>query len=223
MHNCKETKEQLTELALNEAVLPAEASRCDECRAEFEALNATLRVTTRLRDAAAPLEDYWTGYHARLRHKLQHVDESRAKARRRKAELGSWSAPLRFCARTLVKFVRSSVPIPVPLGIAVIILFTVLAVIAIRKAPAQPQNPIVVQVPLEVPVVHEKTVTQVVYRDRRRTSQSLRRTGTTPSSESTLARSQKPRHEDLPVNLTGFKPTDEIKLTVIKGGVPNEK
>ena len=38
-------------------------NRCDECRAEFEALNATLRVTSRLREMVAPPEDYWTGYH----------------------------------------------------------------------------------------------------------------------------------------------------------------
>ena len=60
MHNCKETRERLTELALDEAVLPAELSECDECRAEFEALNATLRVTARLRETVMPREAYWT-------------------------------------------------------------------------------------------------------------------------------------------------------------------
>jgi len=27
----------------------------------------------------------------------------------------------------------------------------------------------------------------------------------------------------MPSSLAGFKPSDEVKLTVIKGGVPNEK
>ena len=43
---------------------------CAECRAEFDALNMTLRLTTRLSETAAPAESYWSGYHARLREKL---------------------------------------------------------------------------------------------------------------------------------------------------------
>ena len=65
MHNCKETREQLTELLLDgdgraERVL----GQCVECRAEFEALAATLRMTARVRETAMPAESYWTGYHA---------------------------------------------------------------------------------------------------------------------------------------------------------------
>jgi anti-sigma factor RsiW len=202
MHNCKDTKERLIKIALDEAVLPAELSRCDECRAEFEALNATLRATARLR-ATVVLPN---GYHARLRQRL--TKESRAKAQRRKEEsvfvFASSFAPLRLCGRLL----KSSVPVPVPLGVAVLILF---ALLAIRPSAVPPQNPIVVHVPVEVPVVQEKTVTQVVYRDRRRTPKPTKRAAIAPGPENTFA------------NLAGFKPTDEVKLTVIKGGVPNEK
>ena len=215
MHNCREMKERLTELVLDEAVLPAELSRCDECRAEFEALHATLRVTARLRETVAPSEDYWNGYHARLREKLFH-----AKAQRSKGDPVPFFAPLRLCGNLLLKFFKSSVPVPIPLGIAAVIVFTLFA---LRPSAAPPQNPIVVQVPVEVPVIHEKTVTQVVYRDRHPSSKHSKRTITAPSSESTFARSQKPQHDELPINLTGFKPTDEVKLTVIKGGTPNEK
>ena len=211
MHNCKDTKERLIELALDRAVLPAELSKCDECRVEFEALNATLRATARLRETVAPPEDYWMDYHALLREKL-----SRAKAlsrkERRKEKLAPLFAPLRLC----VRFLKSSVRVPVPVGIAVIILFSVLGVFAIRQPSAQSQSPTIVRVPVEVPVVHEKTVTQVVYRDRRPTPKPSKRAPLTPKSENTFARS-------LPINLDGFKPTDEIKLTVIKGGIPNEK
>ena len=94
MHNCKETKERLTELALDEAVLPEDLSRCDECRAEFEAVNATLRTTTRLRETVAPPEDYWTGYHALLRERLLHV-----KAQSRKEDRVPFFAPLRLCVK----------------------------------------------------------------------------------------------------------------------------
>ena len=209
MHNCKETKERLIELALDQAVLPAELSKCDECRAEFEALNATLRATARLRETAAPPEEYWIGYQALLREKLFH-----AKAQRRKEDFPPFFAPLRLCVNLLVRSLKSSVRVPVPVGIAVLILFFLL--LAIRPSAAPPPSPIVIHVPVEVPVIQEKTVTQVVYRDRRRASKPSKRTAITPASESTFARSQ-------PINLDGFKPTDEIKLTVIKGGIPNEK
>ena len=210
MHNCKDTKERLIELALDRAVLPAELSRCDECRAEFEALDATLRATSRLRETVAPREEYWIGYHALLREKLARRKEVR------KEEFAPLFAPLRLCVRLLVTSLKSSVRVPVPAGIAVIILVSLLALFAIRQSAARPQSPIVVHVPVEVPVVQEKTITQVVYRERRRTSKPSKRVTDTPAPESTVARSR-------PINLDGFKPTDEIKLTVIKGGIPNEK
>lgn len=207
MHNCKDTKERLTELALDESVLPAEVSRCDECRAEFEALNATLRATVRLRETVV----LPNGYHARLRERLFH-----AKAQSRKEEFAPLFASLRLCVRTGLRFFKSSVPVPVPLGVAVLILFALLALSAFRQSSVPTQSPIVVHVPVEIPVVQEKTVTQVVYRDRRRTSKPSKRTAVAPAPETSFARSQ-------PINLDGFKPTDEVKLTVIKGGIPNEK
>jgi hypothetical protein len=43
-------------------------------------------------------------------------------------------------------------------------------------------------------------------------------------NDSTLAKSQKPpQNAELPTSLIGFKPTEEVKLTVIKGGSQNEK
>src|SRR5687767_10759273 len=130
MHNCKETKERLIELALDQAVLPAELSKCDECRAEFEALNATLRATARLREKVVVPN----GYHVRLREKLFH-----AKAQTRKEEIvpvfASSFAPLRLCVNLLVRSLRSSVPVPVPVGIAVLILFSLL--FAIRPSATQ--------------------------------------------------------------------------------------
>jgi len=202
MHNCKEAKERLTELVLDEAVLPDELSRCDECRAEFEALNATLRVTARLRETVAPSEEYWIDYHAGLREKLFH-----AKAQRSKVDSVPFFAPLRLCGKLLLTFFRSSVPVPVAVGAAAIIIFGLLA---IRPSAAPPESPVIVHVPVEVPVVQEKTVTQVVYRDRYPSSKRSKRISNPPTSEGTLA-------------LTGFKPTEEVKLTVIKGGAPNEK
>lgn len=230
MHNCKDTKEQLTELVLDgvdggvEKTLAAELNQCRACRTEFEELSATLRITARLRETAAPAESYWTGYHALLRQKLLNAEEQApAKAQRRKDELGPLfvfsSAPLRPFVRALLR------PIPVPLGAAALVVCAMLGLFALsaRREPV-PQNPIVVQVPVQVPVIQEKSVTRIVYRDRRsHSSRSAKRSLAGPNTEGTFARTQKPRNDELPVTLTGFKPNDEVKLTVIKGGSANEK
>jgi hypothetical protein len=232
MHNCKEVKEQLTELLLDGGDGRAEAvlDQCTECRAEFEALAATLRMTTRLRETVTPNEKYWTGYHAQLREKLvtarggfhskaQRLKHVEAQREELKPGLGfvfaSLREPLRLCVKTSL--------LPVPLGLVLIAGAAVIALFAVRAA-RQPVAlpPVVVQVPVEVPVVQEKIVTQVVYRDRRRVSKISKRVAR-PTTDNALARSQKPQAEDVPITLSGFKPTDEVKLTVIKGGSPNEK
>ena len=212
MHNCRETKEQITELVLDGADRPdemllAQLRGCAECRAEFNALSATLRVTTRLRETVAPAESYWAGYHARLRQRVEDLaEETHATAQKRKGESWSFVAPLRLCVRTTVR-------VPLPLVAALILAFTALGVFTVRAA-RKPQNPpLIVQVPVEVPVVQEKVVTRVVYRERRL---PVRNYGT-------LAKSRKPQNAETPASLSGFKPSEEVKLVVIKGGYRNEK
>jgi hypothetical protein len=98
-----------------------------------------------------------------------------------------------------------------------ILLFAVSLFVAARGSNAKPAEPLVVKVPVELPVIQEKVVTRVVYRDRYRplVARKLdRANGAT--SERTLARSQK--NDTIPTSLLGFKPLEEIKLTVIKGG-----
>lgn len=222
MHNCRETKEQITELVLDgadrrpdEAVL-AELRGCTECRAEFNALNATLRVTTTLRETCAPSESYWLGYHAKLRQRVEHLaGKSHAEAQSRKAGSRLFFAPLRLFAKT-------AVPVPVPLIVVVSLAVSGLfAVLAFRQPTTQ--SPVIVHVPVEVPVVQEKVVTRVVYRDRRLPSRPSKRVIDPAKVESTFAKSQKPKDAEIPPGLTGFKPTEEVKLTVIKGGFQNEK
>ncbi len=211
MHNCRETKGQITELLLDGVERHPDEAWCSECSAEFDALNTTLRITTRLREAAAPAEGYWMAYHARLREKL-----SRSKAQKRKEETGSVFAPLRLCVKTTVR-------VPIPVVVAVILAFAVLGVFASRAArETTDPSPIIVHVPVEVPVVQEKIVTRVVYRERRSLPRSSKQI-VNAKVETTFAKSQKPRSEDIPASLTGFKPAEEIKFTVIKGGSPNEK
>ena len=215
MHNCTETKEQLTELVLDGAdrrpdeVLLAELRACAECRAEFNALNATLRLTTRLRETSAPSESYWSGYHAKLRHKLVN-----ANAQSIQSNGPSW----------LVRFFKASVPVPVPVAAALIIACAVLIPIAIRAARQKPaQTTSIVHVPVQVPVPQEKIVTRVVYREKRSPARTSKRVIEPAKVESTFAKSQKPQNAEIPATLIGFKPTEEVKLTVIKGGSQNEK
>jgi hypothetical protein len=214
MHNCREVRERLTELILDgrsDRELAAELNKCAECRAEFEVVNATLRTTTRVRETAIPAESYWPGYHARLRDKLSHVQ-----VRRRKENTGASFAPLRLCVNTLLR------PVPVPLAAALVVL-SLLGLLAFQstRKPAAPQS-VVVHVPVAVPVVQEKLVTRVVYRNRYLPSKASQRTGADARAENTFAKSQTPRPDEVPT-LTGFKPAADVKLTVIKGGSPNEK
>lgn len=214
MHNCRETKERFTEMVLDGVDYGAELDECAECRTELAALNATLRMVRRVSETA-PDESYWSGYHARLRQKLATASNtSHAETQRRGEKLGPLFATMWLC-------VRSSIAVPVPLAVAIIIACVALTVFALRPA-KQPVAPLpsVVHVPVEVPVVQEKVVTRVVYRDRRSSSSTSRRPINDARAESTFARSRP--SGDIP-SLTGFKPTDEVKLTVIKGGFPNEK
>ncbi|HET6979649.1 MAG TPA: hypothetical protein VFI24_25175 [Pyrinomonadaceae bacterium] len=235
MHNCKATRELFTELLLDgvdfrtDEALSVELNRCPECRAEFEALAATLRMTGRATEVAAPPNDYWTDYHSKLRQRLLHTQTesttSRAKAQRHREKLGPLFEPLRprAGASLFIRFLKTSVPVPLPLAIALVVAAALLVPLAIRAArkSVQPSGSTTfVRVPVEVPVVQEKIVTRVVYRDRRPVVSTTKRRTEASRAESIFAKS---RTELPPASLSGFKPPDEIKLTVIKGGVPNEK
>ena len=223
MHDCTKTKERITELLLDGADcrsdegLSAELRGCADCRNEFNALRATLRLTMRLKETTAPAESYWIHYHAKLRRGIEDwAGQSHARAQRRREESLDFFSPLRL-------FVKTSVPVPVPLMVAVILACVALGLFAVRanRTPAV-QPPIVVHVPVEVPVVQEKEkiVTRVVYRNSRPFAQNSKQNNAAAKVEDTFAKS---RTTDNPATLAGFKPTEEVKLTVIKGGSTNEK
>jgi hypothetical protein len=206
MHNCREVKERVIEMVLDGVDCAAELEECADCRTEFAALNATLRMTRRVSETVAD-DNYWSGYHARLREKILMSEESsHAKAQRREedakknraSDLRLFFAPLRLCVRTAVR-------VPVPLVVLTVLAFAALSVFAVRAARRTTTPPqVIVHVPVEVPVVQEKVVTRVVYRERRSSTRK------SPGAE-------------IPPSLTGFKPTDDVKLVVIKGGTPYEK
>ena len=202
MHNCKGTRERFTELLLDgadpRAVLQADLRECAECREEFAALNETLRVTTRLIETATPPESYWPGYHARLKERLRAAQQPRVAPGQYHADDRSW----------LTRFLFSSIRVPVPVGLAVLTVFG-FAIFFLIRVPVGEVS--IVQVPIEVPVVQvqERTVERIVYREKQ--SRKSTRTPLTPKHGAAVA------------SLEGFKPTEEVKLTVIKGGATNEK
>jgi predicted anti-sigma-YlaC factor YlaD len=204
MHNCKTTRERLTELLLDgvdpRAVLATDLRDCAECREECSELAETLRFTTRLIETATPPDSYWPGYHARLKERLRAAQQPRVELVQYQPSRQSWLTRLFF----------SSVRIPVPVGLALILVVGLAFMVSIR-VPAELSEPLIVQVPVEVPVpvVQEKTVERIVYRERR--SQRSKPTRTSSPIDPTVA------------SLQGFTPTEEVKLTVIKGGSANEK
>ena len=210
MHSCKTTRDLMTELLSDGTSPPThelliELRCCRECRQEFEALKDTLRLTTRVIESVAPPEEYWADYHQALKQKLLN---SRVPVV--KMPQPSW----------VMRMFQTSVRVPVPVGLALVLLFGVSLFFATRAAtPKQPEAPLTVRVPVEVPVPQEKIVTRIVYRDRYRPAVS--RKSNQNNEQSTLARSQK--NEAIPSSLVGFKPLEEIKLTVIKGGTGNDK
>ena len=167
----------------------------DEQLTERE-LDETLRIATRIIEAAAaPAESYWPVYHARLKEKLTHAHRSSVT----KPNGPSWIASV----------FRASISVPVPVAAALLLIFTLpLLLLSRTREPGVPEIQ-VVHVPVEVPVVQERVVTRVVYRP---TSRRSRPRTTATRVDSTFART-----------LDGFKPTEEIKLTVIKGGATNER
>jgi hypothetical protein len=198
MHNCKTTRERLTELLLDgldpRVALSKDLRACAECRDEFGELSDTLRVTSRLIETATPPESYWPGYHVRLKERLRAAQQPRVVP-------GQYTTPSFFR-----RFFFASFRVPVPVGIAVVIIFG-LAVFFLNRVPDAQLS--IVHVPVEVPVTHERTVERIVYREKQ--SRRSRRTQPAPTPDSTVA------------TLQGFTPAEEVKLTVIKGGSANEK
>src|SRR5262249_46642763 len=151
--------EQLTELLLDgdgraEEVL----DECGECRAEFETLAATLRMTTRLRGTVRPTESYWTNYHAQLRGKLEQFHTKAQSEKHTKAQSEELKPGLGFTFVSLVRPLRLCVkafllPLPVPVGLVMLILAAVVGLFLTQPAqPSAPQipAPVVVEVPVQV-------------------------------------------------------------------------
>lgn len=233
MHNCKKTRSRLIDLAFNEtranarsaesARLLAELKGCSDCQREYASLCQTFSVVDRASRSAMPPESFWPDYHSRLNQRLKH-----------KAATDS-AAPYfqpRTLARvwlSLAKIARTSVRIPVPVAAAVFLFIGVLIFLAMHARDdvrAKPLAPAIAAETrtVEVPVIREKVLTRVVYvaKTRRLSAAQLKHGGTPDFPEAVAGFPEEPTNKTT-LNLSGFRPTDQVKLTIIKGSYHDEK
>src|SRR5256885_1437358 len=115
-----------------------------------------LRLADQAIRAAAPADDFWPAYHARLRQSLESAS---------KVDRPSQPADRSGVLASFLAFFNSSVRVPVPIAAILLLVLGATVVFAVRsrRSPVTAQ-PIVVTKTVEVPVIREKTVTQIVYR-----------------------------------------------------------
>jgi hypothetical protein len=193
----------------------AELEQCDTCREEYESVRNALRVTDQAMQFALPAESFWPDYQARLRQRLEGASKSGLSEQPPRAGVFAW----------LGKFVTASVPVPVPFAATVVVLFacSVIFTVYSRNAlrAAATNAPSVITKTVEVPVIREKPVTVYVERNRRTPRHTPQREGTERNALTTLARRQ--RETNPAVSLVGFKPANDVKLTIIKGSYRDDK
>jgi hypothetical protein len=227
------------------ARLLAELKDCGECQEEFASVKSTLRMSGQALQAALPAEEFWTGYHARLETAIATcVAQSETE---QTGFMGTRPVGSRFwpALRTLM---TTSVRVPAPVAAALVLLFGVAVFFAMHsRSAATPQSiatstestPLPPRV-VEVPVVKEKLVTRVVYvetnrRPRNAASDANDERGIgdggndgnsvddnrAPVIDVTTGVARvRPEPRGAVMSLAGFKPTDEVKLTIIKGSDP---
>lgn len=228
------------------AQMLAELKDCRNCQEEFATIKSTLRTSGQALQSALPAQDFWPGYHARLQTALAIGLARQHETNSTHAQL-SPGARVWLALRSLM---TTSVRVPAPVAAALVFLFGVSVFFAARSPGAAAPNSLAatstesVAAPtrvVEVPVIKEKLVTRIVYVDT-----SRRRAGNAANFASD-ARGQsdggnggdgedddraplidatngvarvRPDTHGAAMSLAGFKPTDEVKLTIIKGSDP---
>src|SRR5438094_6085383 len=206
MHDCKTTRERLNELAVSgeDTQSLAELRHCEACREEYESLRSTLRLADQaLR--SAPAEDFWPGYHARLRQRLESVSQEHAP---------TMAVEPSGALTWLRSLVTGSVRVPVPIAAVLLLVFAATILFAVKSRPAHatvlPGETTVVTERVEVPVIHEKTVTRLVYRNRDRRDGQERR-----GAEASAHRQYE--NGRAPASSSEVTPTKGVKPTILKG------
>ncbi len=224
MHNCKSARSNFVELAVNELEpaaaqrLLAEVNDCVACRTEYAALTSTLHVSTQALRSSLPSEKFWSGYSERLHERLLAETQTLHEQQPQHSSISVWEQ-VRSLAASSVR-----VPVPVALGLVLLVGISFFAVRSRGETliRANTQSPSVITRTVEVPVVQEKVVTRVVYLEK--PARQSRRAGTLESNATipgAVARAE--TQAAPPLNLVDFKPTDQVKLTVIKGAYKDQK
>jgi len=233
MHNCKLTRSSLIDLALGEIEpakamqLQAELNDCPGCHEEFESLRSTLHVSTQALRSAVPGEEFWPGYRTRLHSKLL-ASPARPGAGEGRPTLAAMSLSSQLWL-ALKAMTTTSVRIPVPAALALLLVFAAsfLVLRARERVNVTPSTPIALvrTETVEVPVIQEKVVTRIVYVEKRgrRSASDWNRSNRTeiPTGPDSVAVTG--ANPVTALSLVDFKPTNEVKLTVIKGSYKDEK
>ncbi|HKB66750.1 MAG TPA: hypothetical protein VKC61_12915 [Pyrinomonadaceae bacterium] len=238
MHNCKSSKNSFIDLTLGEIEparakqLQAELKDCPRCHEEYESLRSTLHVSNQALRSAVPGEEFWPGYRTRLHSKLLASPAQPVESvgeRSPGLATGSLSSQMWLTLQTLA---TTSVRVPVPAALALLLVFGVFFFVLrgreqVKVTPLTPVALFGTEVKTEtreVPVIQEKVVTRVVYVEKKiRRSVIADRSDRTaiPIAPNTVAVTGSSPTTAL--SLVGFKPTNEVKLTVIKSSYKDEK
>lgn len=229
------------------AQLLAELKDCSDCQEEFATIKSTLRMSGQALQAALPAEDFWPGYHARLQTALVEFNGSGGAIERAaypRSQAASQHAGARFWFEVR-RLLTTSVRVPAPVAAALVLLLAASVFFAVqsRGATEKSLTPTPVDAAaaatkiVEVPVIKEKVVTRTVYVETNRRPRNAvndlsdLNEGRSDSDSGDANQSQvidarnglarvAPESRGAAMSLAGFKPTDEVKLTIIKGSDP---
>ena len=248
MHNCKLTRNNFVDLALDELPparsreLLGELSDCQDCREEYAALGSTLHVSNQALRSTLPGDEFWPGYRARLHAKLlastdQQIETAGALS---VSPVTLASRPRTFGARlwlALRTMATTYVRVPIPAALGVLLLFAAFFVVQRWRGQVNATTSTPVTLvrtnTVEVPVIQEKVITRVVYVEKnRRSGRGVRHSGGVPipggpdgpgGTNSGVAGMGSNPATGTALSLSGFKPTDAVKLTIIKGSYKDQK
>ena|SRR5436190_11392206 len=232
MHNCKSTRHNLTDLALNEIQpsqkehLLAQLKECAMCREEYASIRESLGISKQALLSTLPSESFWAGYHDRLVNRLENqvpLVQTLESSRMTRFWLG-----LRNLATASVRVPVAAAVLFLVFGIGLFGVGTLFAWNARSAANQDPLNqpPAVITQTVTVPVTTEKLVTRIVYVDRNRSrTRGGRGESAGPALRNTsgdVAQASGENQDTTAISLIGFKPTDQVKLKILKGSYRDE-
>lgn len=236
MHNCKTTRSSLTDLAMDEVQpllkkqLLAELNECPACHEEYAGIRNVLRASSQALRSTAPAEEFWSGYHNRLVNRIENHSPAVGQPQL------FWVSALWREMRTVV---TASVRVPVPVAAAAVVLLlgvsTFVSTFIVWQSRQRIATPVqttsvitkIVEVPIVQERVREKVVTRVVYvekyRNRTQNVPGQLNVAQSANSATGLAQTAADASVTPALSLVGFKPTDQVKLKVMKGSYRDEQ